>query len=47
MNAEMSLDSNRAVGLGVYAAYGVEAASTRPEQFILVHLRHSLMSAPI
>jgi hypothetical protein len=44
MNAEMSLDPNHAVGLGVYAAYGVEAASTRPEQFILVHLRHSLMS---
>lgn len=35
---------NVAVGLGVYAACGVEAAS-RPEQFMWVSFRLSLMSA--
>ncbi len=46
MNADMPPSSNeRAIGLSVYAAYGFEAASAGPEQFMPIQWRHTLLSA--
>src|SRR5438105_4155294 len=46
MNADMPPSSDvRGIGLSVYAAYGVEAASGPLEQFMAINFRHRLMSA--
>ncbi len=46
MNADMPPSAEvRAIGLSVYAAYGFEAASAGPEQFMPIQWRHTLMSA--
>jgi hypothetical protein len=36
---------NVALGLGAYAAYGVEAASSRPDQFTAIWRRHNMLAA--
>ena len=45
MNAERPPRPNVAIGLGVYAAYGVEAAASRPEEFMAIMWRYRLVSA--
>ncbi len=36
---------NVAMGLGAYAAYGVEAAFSRPERFMAIWLRQNILAA--
>jgi hypothetical protein len=43
MNADMPPRSDVAIGLGVYLAYGVEAA-VDPERFMAVQWRHTVLS---
>jgi hypothetical protein len=45
MNSDMPPSSDVRIGLAVYAAYGFEAASAGPEQFMPIQWRHRLMSA--
>jgi hypothetical protein len=45
MNADMPPQPNTVTGLAVFAAYGVEAAASRPEEFMIVQLRYALLSA--
>jgi hypothetical protein len=46
MNADFPPDPNcRTTAIGVFAAYGVEAAANRPEEFMLVSWRHRLLSS--
>jgi len=45
MSAEVPTRPNTAIGVGVYALYGVEAASRGAEHFFPVMLRHTLLSA--
>jgi hypothetical protein len=45
MNTDMPPRPNVAIGLGVYVAYGLEAASARPEQMMSIGFRLELLSA--
>ena len=44
MKADLPMGPNTAIGIDVFAGYGVEAASTRHEQFIWIQLREMLIS---
>lgn len=43
MNAEIPPEPGVAIGLGVYAAYGFEAASAGPEIYMPIQWRHEVM----
>ena len=45
MKTDLPLSPNAGISLTVYAAYGVEAASASPEQFMWIMSRHQLVSA--
>jgi hypothetical protein len=44
INADFPPKPNRSIGMGALAAYGVEAAVNRPEEFFSVSKRYQLLS---